>query len=407
MGDEEMHKQFRIVPILLVVGLNLMFATGVSGQEKLKASGSKTDVSELVGDTSIIAESQVLADEASRLAAEINSKDRADRTKYIAEIRTIRVKITKKTPILRTLLDNMRRTKDSLGISAFDKLSPPVDVPNEAAEKASAEEQSTIQRDIDMVKIDLADKKKVAPASVEIEKLEAHLEFLNRKLQSHVDAQKRADKRAEEAAKYVDDLNTRRAAVYEERGRQAKAMDATIIEGDTAARNLDEALNILDDLSGSLLQADAEGAAYTDRATLVFAVLVGGVIIGFFFIAFTSNEVKTAIFAGDSGIQFVTMFSLVIAIILFGVLKILEGRELAALLGGLSGYILGRGSQRDQAGRENPPPIQSGAPPVAPVAAEPAPVAPAAPAAPAVPPVQSDKPPADAEAAAAQEKPSA
>ena len=58
---------------------------------------------------------------------------------------------------------------------------------------------------------------------------------------------------------------------------------------------------------------------------------------------------REAIFTGESGIQFVTLFSLVIAIILFGVLKILEGKELAALLGGLSGYILGRGSrsQRD------------------------------------------------------------
>jgi hypothetical protein len=49
---------------------------------------------------------------------------------------------------------------------------------------------------------------------------------------------------------------------------------------------------------------------------------------------------------GEFGIQFVTLFSLIIAIILFGVLKILEGRELAALLGGLSGYILGRTSDR-------------------------------------------------------------
>lgn len=50
--------------------------------------------------------------------------------------------------------------------------------------------------------------------------------------------------------------------------------------------------------------------------------------------------------------QFVTLFSLVIAIVLFGVLKILDGRELAALLGGLSGYILGRGSRSERA----PPP---------------------------------------------------
>ena len=37
---------------------------------------------------------------------------------------------------------------------------------------------------------------------------------------------------------------------------------------------------------------------------------------------------------------------MVIAIILFGIINILEGKELAALLGGLSGYILGRTSQK-------------------------------------------------------------
>jgi hypothetical protein len=36
----------------------------------------------------------------------------------------------------------------------------------------------------------------------------------------------------------------------------------------------------------------------------------------------------------------------VIAIILFGITGILEGKELSALLGGLSGYILGRTSDR-------------------------------------------------------------
>jgi hypothetical protein len=48
------------------------------------------------------------------------------------------------------------------------------------------------------------------------------------------------------------------------------------------------------------------------------------------------------IFRNDRGLQFITLFSLVIAITMFGLLNILEGKELSALLGGLSGYILGR-----------------------------------------------------------------
>lgn len=75
-----------------------------------------------------------------------------------------------------------------------------------------------------------------------------------------------------------------------------------------------------------------------------YAILIGVVILGFFVIAWKDSNVRKNIFSGESGIQFVTLFSLVIAIILFGVLGVLEGKELSALLGGLSGYILGRGT---------------------------------------------------------------
>jgi hypothetical protein len=78
----------------------------------------------------------------------------------------------------------------------------------------------------------------------------------------------------------------------------------------------------------------------------VFAGLVALVIIGFFYIATKDEAVRRAIFSSESGIQFITLFALVIAIILFGIVEILEGKELAALLGGLSGYILGRGTAK-------------------------------------------------------------
>jgi hypothetical protein len=65
-------------------------------------------------------------------------------------------------------------------------------------------------------------------------------------------------------------------------------------------------------------------------------------IVAFFALSFYDEKVRQAIFSGQAGIQFVTLFSLVIAIILFGIVGILEAKELSALLGGISGYILGR-----------------------------------------------------------------
>ncbi len=117
-----------------------------------------------------------------------------------------------------------------------------------------------------------------------------------------------------------------------------------IRDADNTTRSLSTYLGRLDDLSGAVLTTETLSNSYTNTSTIIFSILVGGVILGFFGIAFRSEKVRDAIFSGESGIQFVTLFSLVIAIILFGVLGILEGKELSALLGGLSGYILGRGS---------------------------------------------------------------
>lgn len=74
---------------------------------------------------------------------------------------------------------------------------------------------------------------------------------------------------------------------------------------------------------------------------VAFSALVFAVIVGFYWIV-NKHKIATTIFSGEMGMQFVTLFLIVIAIILFGIIGTLEGRELAALLGGLSGYILGR-----------------------------------------------------------------
>lgn len=75
-----------------------------------------------------------------------------------------------------------------------------------------------------------------------------------------------------------------------------------------------------------------------------FALLVGIVIIGFFIIAYKDDSIRRTIFSGDVGLQFITIFSIIIAIILFGITEVLGGKEIAALIGGISGYILGRNS---------------------------------------------------------------
>jgi uncharacterized protein YjdB len=76
--------------------------------------------------------------------------------------------------------------------------------------------------------------------------------------------------------------------------------------------------------------------------SFIFAILIALVIGGFFWTALIDDKVRQAVFAGQVGLQFIALFSIVIAIILFGITGILEAKELAALLGSLAGYILGR-----------------------------------------------------------------
>jgi hypothetical protein len=116
-------------------------------------------------------------------------------------------------------------------------------------------------------------------------------------------------------------------------------------EGDSKEeRDLRNYLEELDDGIASLFLDSDTSNAFRTRITISFAALVGVVIIGFFAIAYKEKEIRVSIFSNDSGLQFITLFSLIIAVILFGVINILEGKELSALLGGLSGYILGRGT---------------------------------------------------------------
>jgi hypothetical protein len=80
--------------------------------------------------------------------------------------------------------------------------------------------------------------------------------------------------------------------------------------------------------------------------SVLFCLLVAAVIIGFFRVALKKDEIATKVFSGENGIKFVTLFLIIIAIILFGIMGILESKELSALLGGLSGFILGRSTNK-------------------------------------------------------------
>ena len=93
--------------------------------------------------------------------------------------------------------------------------------------------------------------------------------------------------------------------------------------------------------------------------SITFAVLIGALLVVFFTIVYlkSDNNLSKELLSGN-GLQFVTLFVLIIAVILFGILGILQGSELAAILSGISGYILGKGVK--PAKSETPPVIPPG-----------------------------------------------
>jgi len=108
---------------------------------------------------------------------------------------------------------------------------------------------------------------------------------------------------------------------------------------DTKKRNR---LFAIEQRIASLYDATRDVNRFRSSATYTFGVLVFIVVCGFYLIAWYKDGVAQTIFSGELGMQFITLFLIVIAIILFGIMGTLEDKELAALLGGLSGYILGR-----------------------------------------------------------------
>jgi hypothetical protein len=150
-------------------------------------------------------------------------------------------------------------------------------------------------------------------------------------------------------AKAEKPLNQRKVDAIED---SIKTTEAELAEAKEAAKQIkskveevdakDAKLEAVENKIDELLNPEIAKQNFKTQISIYFTLLVGAVILGFFGIAVTDPVVRQAIFSGQAGIQFLTLFSLVIAIILFGITGILEGKELSALLGGISGYILGK-----------------------------------------------------------------
>lgn len=96
----------------------------------------------------------------------------------------------------------------------------------------------------------------------------------------------------------------------------------------------------------STLAPEYKKQSFVTNISICFTVIIAILLIAFFLIVYLKSDASLSkdLLSGY-GLQFITLFVLIIAVILFGILGILQSSELAAILSGISGYILGKGIQ--------------------------------------------------------------
>lgn len=120
--------------------------------------------------------------------------------------------------------------------------------------------------------------------------------------------------------------------------------DMTLAESNI--KNIDNDLRECITTIDGALAPEYQKQEFRKVVSLLFTALIALLLIGCFVVILWRSNRREPIaekLLSGSGLQFITLFILIIAIILFGILGILEGRELAAILAGISGYILGKG----------------------------------------------------------------
>jgi hypothetical protein len=261
--------------------------------------------------------------------------------------------IDEKNRRLRSIDRELSSLREQLGRAVEIAVSPVATNRSIAQLKATKEfaERSLATREADLKKNGLTDAE-IAADQMILER-KSRLRQIDFEIQAAEESQQESDRAQKEEAE-------RNAAIEAQKKKAQNRIEELNGEQERLQTEITKLTLDLDDINFKAVRlidtSDAEGT-FRFNTSFMFSGLVLIVIVGFFWVAHSDVRIRYAIFANDSGIQFITLFSIVIAVILFGIIGVLEGKELSALLGGLSGYILGRqqvaGTKRSSDDPEN------------------------------------------------------
>ena len=127
------------------------------------------------------------------------------------------------------------------------------------------------------------------------------------------------------------------------RGRVRSELDAL----DAASRTIIQAISHVRMKMNRVVAQSGEQQSFRKTISTSFLFLIGIILMAYFATLYVRSKADAELAASllnENGLQFMTLFVLIIAIVLFGILGILEAKELAAILSGIAGYVLGRGT---------------------------------------------------------------
>jgi cation transport ATPase len=262
----------------------------------------------------------------------------AERFEFLRRQRKITLEaIDETTSQLKTLTNNitlLQRRRDELDNISFDFQT------SDAKERTPGELQQAKADLEDLQKRLEAARKAAAPNHEMIQKLEFGVRYQERAISEIEEAIKKQEQSKKDDAKRAENFEASKKALDDELSRLNDEKDRISDQLLSYQRLLGE----LDDMVNQLFIANDATNSFKLRMSMYLSLVIAIVIVGFFAIAWSDVEVKRKIFSNEAGIQFITLFAIVISVILFGIIGVLESKELSALLGGLSGYILGRKS---------------------------------------------------------------
>ncbi len=104
-------------------------------------------------------------------------------------------------------------------------------------------------------------------------------------------------------------------------------------------KDIENAENYLSDLTSRELTE----FSFKKHIMVIVGALIAIILVCFFTgVLYKATDAVKQKLIGETGLQFITIFVIIIAVILFGVMNILKGSELAAILSAIAGYILGK-----------------------------------------------------------------